>query len=83
MSDEPVADEPAAEPASPPLLRVVHGGEPSAEELAALVVALAAMAADDPPPAASRTGWSDRRAMLRRPLDHGPGRWVASARPSI
>lgn len=64
-----------------PLLRVIRGGEPTAEELAALVTAVAAAAAavdadDDPPP----SRWNDRRAQLRRPLHPGPGAWVAAAR---
>ena len=64
-----------------PSLVVVHGGEPSAEELAALVVALHAMAPSAPAAPESGGGWRDRRALLRRQLPHGPGQWVASARP--
>jgi len=66
---------------SAPVLRVVGGGEPSPEELAALVVALGALA-PPPPSAAPRSGWGDRRQLLRKPLAHGPGRWTASTRPS-
>jgi len=65
-----------------PVLRVVHGGEPAPEELAALVVALNAVAAAAPDPLRTTSGWADRGALLRSPLDHGPGRWVASARPA-
>jgi hypothetical protein len=68
--------------AAGPALVVVHGGEPSAHELAALVVALGAMTPGPPDPHAVAGRWADRRAMLRRPLGHGPGRWVASSRPS-
>ena len=61
---------------------VVNGGEPAAEELAALVVALHAMASTPPEAPQAGNGWRDRSAFLRRPLSHGPGAWVASARPS-
>jgi len=79
-----VTDDPT--PIDPPdgalRLVVVHGGEPTEEEVAALVVALAATTtpADEQPRTPS--GWTNRRSMLRRPLDHGPGRWAASARPT-
>ena len=58
-----------------PVLRVVAGGTPTDEELAALVVVVtrAATGADEPP--VPRSAWADRTAMLRRPLRHGPGRW--------
>ncbi|HET7310540.1 MAG TPA: acyl-CoA carboxylase subunit epsilon [Mycobacteriales bacterium] len=65
-----------------PLLRVVHGGDPGPEALAALVVALSSVHAPTDQAAPRRSGWADRRAMLRHPLDHGPGRWVASSRPA-
>ena len=64
-----------------PALVVVHGGEPSAEEIAALVVAIGALTTDPPETASTRPGWADRRSALRRPLEHGPGRWVASTQP--
>lgn len=64
-----------------PALTVVHGGEPTPEEIAALVVALNA-AAPKERAAPHRAGWSDRAPMLRKPLEHGPGRWAASTRPS-
>jgi hypothetical protein len=66
----------------PPLLRVIHGGEPTAEETAALVTAVAALAArtaDEPQAAPSQ--WASRQAGLRRPLHPGPGAWVAGTRP--
>jgi len=63
-----------------PGLRIVAGGEPTAEELAALVVAVAAAtrsaAGADPAPADRRRGgWADRSAGLRRPLRAGAGAW--------
>jgi hypothetical protein len=64
-----------------PALVVVHGGEPQADELAALVIAFDAMSTTERPGTPSGSGWRDRRALLRRPLNHGPGHWVASARP--
>ncbi|HET6818456.1 MAG TPA: acyl-CoA carboxylase subunit epsilon [Mycobacteriales bacterium] len=63
-----------------PMLRVVHGGDPGPEALAALVVAVSARAVSTAEPPRRRSGWADRGAMLRRPLEHGPGRWVASGR---
>jgi spermidine/putrescine-binding protein len=30
---------------------------------------------------AGGSGWSDRSALLRTPLSHGPGAWRASGRP--
>ena len=65
----------------PPLLRVVHGGEPSPEEVAALVAAIQLRRAATAPPAEIRASrWASRRALLRSPLASGPGAWVASAR---
>ena len=67
---------------TPPLLRVVHGGEPTAEEVAALVAAVqlrqAAAAATEATPLPSR--WASHRDLLRTPLAPGPGAWVASTR---
>jgi hypothetical protein len=61
-------------------LRVVRG-EPDDAELAALTAVVAALASAGgetrEPPARSR--WSDRGALLRTPLRHGPGAWRASA----
>src|SRR5206468_11746876 len=65
-----------------PAFRVVHGGDPGPEALAALVVALTSGGPARAQRATRRSGWTDRRALLRRPLDHGPGHWVASARPT-
>jgi hypothetical protein len=76
-----VTDDDASTPEQAvPLLRVVHGGEPTPEEVAALVAAVQlrraaqATAAEIP---VSR--WASRRALLRRPLAPGPGAWAASA----
>jgi hypothetical protein len=68
------------EDGSRPALRVVHGGDPGPEALAALVVALASAAPNADRKAQRRSGWTDRQALVRSPLDHGPGCWVASAR---
>jgi len=62
-----------------PALRVVAGGEPTPEELAALVLAVSAAArgatgAADPA-GRRRGGWADRSAALRRPLRAGIGAW--------
>lgn len=68
-----------------PLLRVIRGGEPTAEETAALVTVLASLAARAGAGAAEPTPpsrWASRRSALRQPLHPGPGAWVASARPS-
>ena len=60
-----------------PRLRVVAGGEPTPQELAALVVALATRtAAAEPPP--KRSAWADRAALMRRPLRHGKDMWRRS-----
>jgi hypothetical protein len=63
-----------------PFLRVVRG-EPDDAELAALTAAVAALAAagDDRTEPRARSRWSDRGAMMRVPLRHGPGAWRASA----
>jgi hypothetical protein len=83
MSDE--TPESAAEPT--PVLRVVKG-EPTPEELAALVAvvsaraaagASASAAAADEPERAS--DWPSYWRNVRQPLQHGPGRWRASAHP--
>jgi hypothetical protein len=58
-----------------PLLRVVHGGTPTAAELAALVTAVAASRRPETREAARRSRWLDREALLRRPLLPGPGAW--------
>jgi Acyl-CoA carboxylase epsilon subunit len=69
------------EPEHPrPLLRVVRG-TPDDTELAALTAVVAALASApaETPAAEPRSAWSDRAALLRRPLAHGPGAWRASA----
>jgi hypothetical protein len=69
-----------------PVLRVVAGGEPTAEELAALVLAVTAASAARPGGGTTardgrrRGGWADRSAGLRRPLRAGADGWRASAR---
>jgi hypothetical protein len=72
-------DEPGAQQA---VLRVVAGGEPAPDELAALVVAVASAAAATPiagdPAGRRRGGWSDRSHGLRRPLRAGAGGWRAA-----
>lgn len=77
----------AAESGPSPALRIVGGGEPTAEELAALTIAVAAApaarAAGTQPagePGRRRGGWADRSAGLRRPLRAGAGAWRHSAR---
>jgi hypothetical protein len=70
------------EDSGPPLLRVIHGGDPTPEETAALVAAVtvvAARATEREPVASSQ--WASRQAGLRRPLHPGPGAWAAGARP--
>ena len=61
------------------MLRIVGGGPPTAEELAAVIAALTSRA-QAAPAAAKRSRWNDRGGALRRPLSHGPGAWQASAR---
>jgi hypothetical protein len=62
------------------VLRVVRGNPDDAEiaALAAAIVALAAAGGEKTEPKA-RSRWSDRGAMMRVPLRHGPGAWRASA----
>ena len=71
-----------------PVLTVI-GGDASPDEIAALVAALAERAAAARSAAAALAarratrpgpGWSDRSALLRKPLRHGPGAWQASGR---
>jgi hypothetical protein len=71
------------------VLTVVKG-DASATEIAALVVVLAARQAaaaaaagrdGSSADAGPGRGWSDRSALLRKPLSHGPGAWRASGRP--
>jgi hypothetical protein len=64
-----------------PHLRVVKG-DPSDEELAALVAVVASLRVSrSEAPEARRSAWSDRRALVREPLAHGPGAWRASGFP--
>ena len=69
----------APEPADRPVLRVVAGGEPTAEEMAALVLAVTAVTAaasrSGVDPSRRRGGWADRSSGLRRPLRAGVGAW--------
>nr|WP_218891201.1 acyl-CoA carboxylase epsilon subunit [Actinomycetospora corticicola] len=63
-------------------MRIVRG-DPSPEEVAALAVVLAAAsggggAEEDTGP---RSVWTERSALVRRPLHPGPGAWQASALP--
>ncbi len=64
-----------------PALRVVGGGEPTPEQLAALVLAVTAAAAQAAaiapvdPAGRRRGGWADRSAGLRSPLRAGVGAW--------
>jgi hypothetical protein len=62
------------------LFRVVRG-TPTDTELAALTVVLLAAGspADEPRPEPS--AWTDRAAMMRRPLAVGPGAWRTSTWP--
>jgi hypothetical protein len=89
QSDGPQSDGPQSDGrAGAPVLAVVRG-DASAEEIAALTAVLAAGSAAAARAAAASTvgrggqafGWASRRAMLRKPLSHGPGAWRASARP--
>jgi hypothetical protein len=64
-----------------PHLRVVRGNPDDAElaALTAAVVALAAAGAEKKTEPKTRSRWSDRGALVRVPLRHGPGAWRASA----
>ncbi|HEY3000735.1 MAG TPA: acyl-CoA carboxylase subunit epsilon [Kribbellaceae bacterium] len=80
-SDAPGSNAPA-EPAS--VLRVVKG-DPTPEELAALVAVVSARAAaaagQGEPETERASDWASYWRNVRRPLQHGPGRWRASAFP--
>ena len=79
-TDQPPSDQPPSEP----LLRVVRGDASSLapEEIAALLAVLASRpAVDDVPPEPPRSAWSDRSALLRRPVHPGPGAWRQCALP--
>jgi hypothetical protein len=91
MTDETAAS--AAEPT--PVLQVVKG-EPTPEELAALVAVVSARAAARAAASAAAgasasaaaaneperaSDWASYWRNVRQPLQHGPGRWRASAHP--
>ncbi|MFC0627407.1 acyl-CoA carboxylase epsilon subunit [Kribbella deserti] len=72
-----------------PVLQVVKG-EPTPEELAALVAVVAARATSASAGGTGTTGagsderssdWASYWRNVHRPLQHGPGRWRASAHP--
>ena len=69
---------------SEPVLRVVKG-EPTPEELAALIAVISARAAATTSAASGEperaSDWASYWRNVRRPLQHGPGRWRASAHP--
>jgi hypothetical protein len=80
MSDDQPGDQPAE---TTPALRVVKG-DPTPEELAALVAVISARAAaaGTPEPETGRASdWASYWRNVRRPLQHGPGRWRTSAFP--
>jgi hypothetical protein len=63
-----------------PVLRIVRG-DASPEEIAALTVVLAAASGGgEEPERRPPSYWNDRASLVRRPLNPGPGAWVASAR---
>ncbi|GAB3306034.1 acyl-CoA carboxylase subunit epsilon [Hymenobacter humi] len=65
-----------------PVLRIVRG-DPSPEEVAALTAVLAAASGGGGAPSDTgpRSVWTERSALVRRPLHPGPGAWQASALP--
>jgi hypothetical protein len=65
----------------PPVLRVVRGNPDDVEvaALTAAVVALASAGGEEKTEPKAPSRWSDRGAMMRVPLRHGPGAWRASA----
>jgi hypothetical protein len=71
---------------APPLVRVERG-DPTDEELAALVAVVAARVAGARAAAAAQqprsrlSEWADPARSVRRPHQHGPGRWRSSAFP--
>ncbi len=68
-----------------PVLRIVHGGTPTAEELAALAVAVRQVAVRDNRsgggPADAGKRWPPRAEALRGSLPRRPGGWARSGRP--
>ena len=69
-------------PDTAPVLRLVRG-TPTPEELAAVVTLLSALASAPgaAAPEAPVRGWNARSRQVRRPVEHGPGAWRASAWP--
>lgn len=65
-----------------PVLRVIAGGRPTDEEVAALVAAFAVVTSRTKTGSDGAVGsrWASRHQALRRPLHPGPGAWRASAR---
>jgi hypothetical protein len=64
-------------------LRIVKGN-PSDEEVAALVAVVSSLgsgSAEEPAEEPARSAWSDRRALVREQLPHGPGAWRAAGFP--
>lgn len=67
-----------------PLLRIVKG-TPDDHELAAVTAVIAGLASATPAPdkPAPRSEWANPARQVRRPLQHGPGAWRASAFPTF
>jgi hypothetical protein len=65
-----------------PVVQVVKG-DPTPEELAALIAVITARvtAAKTEPATERASDWASYWRNVRRPLQHGPGRWRASAFP--
>jgi acyl-CoA carboxylase epsilon subunit len=73
----------AEQPDAQPLVQVVNG-DPTPEELAALTAVIASRLAARPsgePEQERASDWASYWRNVRRPLQHGPGRWRASAFP--
>jgi hypothetical protein len=64
-------------------LLTVDRGMPDDTELAALTAVVSAIVVNSSHAAGSqhRPHWSSPRALLRRPIGHGPGAWHASGLP--
>jgi len=67
---------------NPPVLRVIRG-DATDEEVAALLAVVSARTNDDadPPARPTRSAWTDRSTLTRRPVHPGPGAWQASGWP--